>query len=143
LGVGLGKIKGIFLTKPVSKVFELSRRFARVKIRRKNTSEKNFGGRNGLLDSYVAVAGTIIFANGFSGRRIIEAKFPEAGRRVQCGAQPFEASKTLTRRAATYNRPLIRAHSAVFTGQALPLIRLRFWGSRIGRGISGQKLLHA
>ena len=31
-------------------------------------------------------------------------KIPGAGRRVQCGAQPVEASKTLTRRPATYNR---------------------------------------
>jgi hypothetical protein len=29
---------------------------------------------------------------------------------VQCGAQPDEASNTLTRRPATYNWPLIRAH---------------------------------
>jgi len=29
---------------------------------------------------------------------------------VQCGAQPDEASNTLTRRTATYNWPLIRAH---------------------------------
>ena len=33
-------------------------------------------------------------------------KIPGAGRRVQCGAQPDEASNTLTRRPATYNRIL-------------------------------------
>jgi hypothetical protein len=33
-----------------------------------------------------------------------------AGRRVQSGAQPDEASNRLTRRPAAYNRPLIRAH---------------------------------
>ena len=30
-------------------------------------------------------------------------KIPGAGRRVQCGAQPDEASNTLTRRPATYH----------------------------------------
>jgi hypothetical protein len=30
-------------------------------------------------------------------------KIPGAGRRVQCGAQPDEASNTLTRRTATYH----------------------------------------
>ena len=30
-------------------------------------------------------------------------KIPGAGRRVQCGAQPVEASNTLTRRPATHN----------------------------------------
>jgi hypothetical protein len=38
------------------------------------------------------------------------SKTPGAGRRVQCGAEPDEASKTLTRRPATYNRRLIHAH---------------------------------
>ena len=33
-------------------------------------------------------------------------KIPGAGRRVQCGAQPNEASNTLTRWPATYNRIL-------------------------------------
>jgi hypothetical protein len=43
---------------------------------------------------------------------------------------------------ATHNRPLIRAPGVVailFTGQALPLIRLWFWGSRTSREISAQK----
>jgi len=35
-----------------------------------------------------------------------KSKTPGAGRRVQCGAQPDEASNTLTRRPATYNRLL-------------------------------------
>ena len=35
-----------------------------------------------------------------------KSKIPGAGRRVQCGAQPDEASNTLTRRPATYNRIL-------------------------------------
>jgi hypothetical protein len=34
-----------------------------------------------------------------------------SGRRVQYGAQPDEASNPLTRRPATHNRPLIRAHN--------------------------------
>jgi len=39
-------------------------------------------------------------------------KTPGAGWRVQCGAQPDEASNTLTRRPATHNRPLIHAHDS-------------------------------
>jgi hypothetical protein len=39
-------------------------------------------------------------------------KTPGAGRRVQFGAQPSEASNRLTRRPATHNRPLIRAHGS-------------------------------
>ena len=35
-----------------------------------------------------------------------KSKNPGAGRRVQCGAEPDEASNTLTRRPATYNRIL-------------------------------------
>jgi hypothetical protein len=35
--------------------------------------------------------------------RNLKGKIPGAGRRVQCGAQPGEASKTLTRRPATHN----------------------------------------
>ena len=43
-------------------------------------------------------------------RRILNGKLTGAGRRVQSGAQPDEASNRLTRRPATYNRIPIRAH---------------------------------
>ena len=65
---------------------------------------------------------------------------------MQSGAQPDEASNRLTRRPATHNRSLIHAHTvsqSFFTGQALPLNKLRFLGSRMSRGISAQKLLRA
>jgi len=44
---------------------------------------------------------------------------------VQCGAQPDEASNTLTRRPATHNRPLIRAHG-------IKAMRLGFSGQWTG-----------
>ena len=48
--------------------------------------------------------------------------------------------------ASPKNRWRLRVHAgsvaAIFAGQALPLIKLRFWGSRIGRGTSAQKLIH-
>ncbi len=43
-------------------------------------------------------------ANEILSARNPKSQTPEAGRRVQCGAQPGEASNTLTRRPATHNR---------------------------------------
>ena len=52
-------------------------------------------------------------------------KTPGAGRRVQCGAQPDEASNTLTRRRATHNRSLIQAHGFNADADCLRIIRAR------------------
>jgi len=71
-----------------------------------------------------------MFSGHFFGRKNHKGKTPGAGRRVQCGAQPDQASNTLTRRPATHHQALIHAHGHT---------RLRNGCGQFGRMIAGNQ----
>jgi len=69
-------------------------------------------GRVNKFAERLAIIGLHIFTVKLLRAQNPKRQTPGAGRRVQSGAQPDEASNRLTRRPATYHRIPIHAHAA-------------------------------
>jgi hypothetical protein len=88
-----------------------SRLSSYLKKRNSTAETKCKSGRVNKIAERSAIIGAHFFTVKLLRAQNPKRQTPGAGRRVQSGAQPDEASNRLTRRPATYNRIPIHAHA--------------------------------